>query len=106
MNKDGVVDKEEFAAWYFSGMKPLLERPGSRELTDTMDANDVIVATKLDRIARSPLEMINMIPNLEETGITLYFCDMFGDVPMVLPKEKEKTGKKCIRHCSESTIRI
>ena len=25
-----------------SGMKPLLERPGSRELTDTMDANDVI----------------------------------------------------------------
>ena len=31
-----------------SGMKPLLERPGSRELTDTMDANDVIVVTKLD----------------------------------------------------------
>ena len=75
-----------------SGMKPLLERPGSRELTDTMDANDVIVATKLDRIARSPLEMINMIPTLEDTGITLYFCDMFGDIPLVLPKEKEKTG--------------
>mgnify|MGYP003116523303 FL=1 len=75
-----------------SGMKPLLERPGSRELTDVMDANDVIVATKLDRIARSPLEMINMVPDLEETGITLYFCDMFGDVPMVLPKAKEKTG--------------
>jgi site-specific DNA recombinase len=75
-----------------SGMKPLLERPGSRELTDTMDANDVIVATKIDRIARSPLEMINMIPTLEDTGITLYFCDMFGDIPLVLPKEKEKTG--------------
>jgi site-specific DNA recombinase len=57
-----------------------------------MDANDVIVATKLDRIARSPLEMINMIPTLEDTGITLYFCDMFGDIPLVLPKEKEKTG--------------
>tara|TARA_R110001583_G_scaffold27057_6_gene97132 strand:+ start:1168 stop:1956 length:789 start_codon:yes stop_codon:yes gene_type:complete len=75
-----------------SGMKPLLERPGSRELTDTMDVNDVIVATKICRIARSPLEMVNMVPTLEETGITLYFCDMFGDIPLVLPKEKEKTG--------------
>jgi len=75
-----------------SGMKPLLERPGSRELTDVMDANDVIVATKLDRLARSFLEMLNMIPTLEETGITLYFCDMFNDIPVVLPKEKTKTG--------------
>jgi site-specific DNA recombinase len=75
-----------------SGMKPLLERPGSRELTDTMDANDVIVATKLDRLARSFLEMVNMIPTLEESGITLFFCDMFGDIPVVLPKETEKTG--------------
>ena len=75
-----------------SGMKPLLERPGSRELTDTMDANDVIVVTKLDRLARSFLEMLNLVPILEETGITLYFCDMFADIPVVLPKEKKKTG--------------
>jgi site-specific DNA recombinase len=75
-----------------SGMKPLLERPGSRELTDTMDANDVIVATKLDRLARSFNEMLNVIPTLEETGITLYFHEMYGDTPVVLPKEKEKTG--------------
>ena len=75
-----------------SGMKPLLDRPGSRELTDTMDANDVIVATKLDRLARSFLEMVNMVPTLEESGITLFFCDMFADIPVVLPKEKAKTG--------------
>ena len=75
-----------------SGMKPLLERPGSRELTDTMDDHDVIVATKLDRLARSFLEMVNMVPTLEESGITLYFCDMFADIPVVLPKERAKTG--------------
>ena len=75
-----------------SGMKPLLERPGSRELTDIMDSNDVIVVTKLDRLARAFLEMVNMIPTLEESGITLYFCDMFADIPVVLPREKEKTG--------------
>ncbi len=75
-----------------SGMKPLLERPGSRELTDTMDANDVIVATKLDRLARSFLEMVNMIATLEALGIALYFCDMFADIPVVLPKQKEQSG--------------
>jgi DNA invertase Pin-like site-specific DNA recombinase len=75
-----------------SGMKPLLERPGSRELTDVMDKHDVIVVTKLDRLARSFLEMVNMIPTLEESGITLYFCDMFADIPVVLPREKEKSG--------------
>ena len=75
-----------------SGMKPLLERPGSRELTDIMDKHDVIVITKLDRFARSFLEMVNMIPKLEDTGITLYFCDMFADIPVVLPREQAKAG--------------
>tara|TARA_R110002126_G_scaffold42545_1_gene122682 strand:- start:1627 stop:2418 length:792 start_codon:yes stop_codon:yes gene_type:complete len=75
-----------------SGMKDLVDRPGSRELTDVMDYHDVIVTTKLDRLARSFIEMVNMIPTLEETGITLYFCEMFGDIPVVMPKEKEATG--------------
>lgn len=75
-----------------SGMKDLIERPGSRGLTDVMDQHDVIVTTKLDRLARSFTEMVNMIPTLEDTGITLYFCEMFGDTPVVLPKDKQETG--------------
>jgi site-specific DNA recombinase len=75
-----------------SGMKALVDRPGSRELTDLMDRHDIIVTTKLDRFARGFYEMLNMIPTLEETGITLYFCDMYGDTPVVLPKEQETKG--------------
>ena len=75
-----------------SGMKDLVDRPGSRDLTDVMDRHDVIVVTKLDRIARSFIEMVNMIPTLEETGITLYFCEMFGDTPVVLPRDQESKG--------------
>ena len=75
-----------------SGMKDLVDRPGSRDLTDVMDRHDVIVTTKLDRLARSFVEMVNMIPMLEETGITLYFCEMFGDIPVILPKDQESTG--------------
>ena len=75
-----------------SGMKDLIDRPGSRGLTDIMDQHDVIVTTKLDRLARSFTEMVNMIPKLEDTGITLYFCEMFGETPVVLPKDQESTG--------------
>ena len=92
-NKYGREVDQFFTDAGVSGMKPLLERPGSRELTDVMDRHDVIVVTKLDRLARSFLEMVNMIPTLEETGITLYFCEMFNDIPVVLPTEKKaKTG--------------
>ena len=75
-----------------SGMKDLVDRPGSRAMTDIMDEHDVIVTTKLDRLARSFTEMVNMIPKLEDTGISLYFCEMFGETPVVLPKEKQQTG--------------
>ena len=75
-----------------SGMKDLVDRPGSRDLTDIMDRHDVIVTTKLDRFARGFYDMLNMVPTLEDTGITLYFCEMFGDTPVVLPKEQESTG--------------
>ena len=77
-----------------SGAKPLTERPASRELTDVMDKNDIIVATKLDRFARSVKEMLTTIPILEETGITLYFCELFGDMPVVMPKNPEEVGLK------------
>ena len=77
-----------------SGAKPLTERPASRELTDVMDRHDVIVATKLDRFARSVKEMLNIIPILEETGITLYFCELFGDMPVVMPKDPDEVGLK------------
>lgn len=77
-----------------SGAKPLTERPASRELTDVMDEHDIIVATKLDRFARSVKEMLTIIPILEETGITLYFSELFGDMPVVMPKNPEEVGLK------------
>ena len=77
-----------------SGAKPLTKREGSREMTDIMDEHDVIVATKLDRLARSTSEMLNIIPILEDTGVTLYFCELFGDMPVVMPKDPEETGLK------------
>lgn len=75
-----------------SGTVPILERPASRDLTDNIDRCDVVVSTRLDRLSRSSNDLLNIIPVLEEIGITLFFCEQFGDVPIVYPKAENKKG--------------
>ena len=75
-----------------SGTKPILERDGSRELTNSIDRNDVVVATRLDRLSRNANDLLGIIPNLEEVGITLFFCEQFGEVPIVYPRPENAKG--------------
>jgi len=89
-----------------SGTISITERPASRELTDVIDRNDVIVATRLDRLSRSSSDLLNTIPLLEDTGITLYFCQQFGDVPIVYPKHKDETGLRSKFDMNEMANRI
>jgi site-specific DNA recombinase len=75
-----------------SGLSPILERPASKDLTDTMDEFDVVVCTRLDRLSRSTNDLLNMIPNFEGCGITLFFCEQFGEMPIVYPKPASEKG--------------
>ena len=77
-----------------SGTRPILERPASKELTDTVDRYDVVISTRLDRLSRSSGDLLNIIPVLESIGVTLFFCEQFGDVPIVYPKAEGATGLK------------
>tara|TARA_R100001129_G_scaffold30551_1_gene20147 strand:- start:2733 stop:3521 length:789 start_codon:yes stop_codon:yes gene_type:complete len=77
-----------------SGTMPILDRPGSREMTDCIEEHDVIICTRLDRLSRNAGDLLNLIPDLEATGITLYFCEQFGDVPVVYPKPIDGKGLK------------
>lgn len=77
-----------------SGTRPILDRPASRELTDVIDRHDVVVSTRLDRLSRSSGDLLNTIPHLQEIGISLYFCEQFGDMPIVYPKEEGEKGLK------------
>jgi site-specific DNA recombinase len=77
-----------------SGTVDILERPGSRAMTDVMDESDVIVCTRLDRLSRSTSDLLSMIPVLQETNITLFFCEQFGDMPIVYPKFADEKGLK------------
>jgi putative DNA-invertase from lambdoid prophage Rac len=89
-----------------SGTRPILDRPASRELTDVIDRYDVVVSTRLDRLSRSSGDLLNTIPTLEEIGITLFFCEQFGDMPIVYPKQDGKTGLKSRFDMSEMANKI
>jgi DNA invertase Pin-like site-specific DNA recombinase len=75
-----------------SGTRPILERDGSKALTDAIDEHDIVICTRLDRLSRTANDLLNTIPHLEEVGVTLYFCEQFGDVPICYPKPADSKG--------------
>jgi|TARA_R110000765_G_scaffold49635_1_gene100981 DNA invertase Pin-like site-specific DNA recombinase len=93
-----IKDKynREVDEWFIddgvSGTVPILERNRCKAMTDVIDRHDVIVATRIDRLSRSAADMLKTIPFLEETGVTLYLCEQFADVPVVYPKPNGVSG--------------
>ena len=92
MNKFGKEVDEFFVDAGVSGTIPITERAESRRLTDTMDEHDVIISTRLDRLSRSSGDLLQTIPIFEETGVTYYLCEQFGDMPISYPKKKNKSS--------------
>lgn len=75
-----------------SGTTGILERPASKALTDVIEEHDVVIATRLDRFSRSAQDLLSTIPILEDIGIQLYFCEQFGDMPVVHKKRPKVHG--------------
>ena len=86
----------EIDEWFIddgvSGTIDILERPASKALTDVIDEHDVVIATRLDRFSRSAQDLLSTIPILEEVGIQLFFCEQFGDMPVVHKKRPKVHG--------------
>ena len=83
---------EFFADEGISGTHAVLDRPASREMTDVIDEYDVVVCTRLDRLSRSSSDLLALIPKLQEIGITLFFCEQFGEMPIVYPDAAKTKG--------------
>jgi len=89
-----------------TGKADITARPASRELTDTMDLHDVVVATRLDRLSRNFTDLLNTIPAWEETGVSLYLSEQFGDIPIVYPKQQQERGLRSRFDMAEMTNKI
>lgn len=64
-----------------SGATPLAERPAGRDLLAQAGRDDVVVASKLDRMFRSALDALQVAKGLKAKGIDLVLLDM-GNTPV------------------------
>ena len=92
INKYNRAIDEWFIDDGVSGTTDILERPASRAMTDVIEEHDVVIATRLDRFSRSAQDLLSTIPILEDIGIQLFFCEQFGDMPVVHKKRPKVHG--------------
>lgn len=63
-----------------SGSIPLIDRPMGKELLEGVQAGDVVIAAKLDRMFRNARDALNTLEALKKKGVSLHFIDLGGDV--------------------------
>jgi DNA invertase Pin-like site-specific DNA recombinase len=63
-----------------SGSKPLVERPQGGRLLSMLQAGDVVITPKLDRMFRSALDALDVLAKLKHRGVNLHMIDLGGDV--------------------------
>src|SRR5207248_6676472 len=60
--------------------KPLGERPEGARLLAGLNAGDVVITPKLDRMFRSALDALDVLGQLKDRGVSLHMIDLGGDV--------------------------
>jgi putative DNA-invertase from lambdoid prophage Rac len=76
----GMVIDALFVERGVSGSVPLHERPEGARLLASLQAGDVIVTPKLDRMFRSSNDALNVLEDLKQRRIALHMLDLGGDV--------------------------
>lgn len=70
-----------------SGSVAALERKGFTKLLDKLEAGDVLVVTKLDRLGRNAMDVRATVERLEEFGVKVH-CMALGGVDLTSPAGK------------------
>jgi DNA invertase Pin-like site-specific DNA recombinase len=69
-----------------SGAKPISQRPEGAKLLAVLQAGDVVIAAKLDRLFRSALDALEVHAQFIKRGIGLHLIDLGGDIANGLSK--------------------
>jgi len=70
-----------------SGGQAAALRPGFRRLLDKLEAGDVLVVTKLDRLGRSAVDVRTTVDDLERRGVRIH-CLALGGADLTSPAGK------------------
>jgi len=74
-----------------SGSVAANERPGFRKLLDKLEAGDVLVVTKLDRLGRNAMDVRATVEALTKMGVRVH-CLALGGVDLTSPAGKMTMG--------------
>ena len=74
-----------------SGSTPAMERQGFAKLVDRMEAGDVLVVTKLDRLGRNAMDVRATVEKLAAGGVKVH-CLALGGVDLTSPAGRMTMG--------------
>lgn len=82
-----AVEPKRIIAETISGSVAALERKGFTKLLDKLEAGDVLVVTKLDRLGRNAMDVRGTVERLEDSGVKVH-CMALGGVDLTSPAGK------------------
>ncbi len=86
-----AVDRKRVIAETVSGSSAIDQRPGFLRLLDRLEAGDVLVVTKLDRLGRNAIDVSQTVAKMEATGVRVH-CLALGGVDLTSPAGKMTMG--------------
>lgn len=76
-----AVEPHRVIAETISGSVAAMERPGFAKLVDRMEAGDVLIVTKLDRLGRNAMDVRATVDRLAASGVRVH-CLALGGVDL------------------------
>jgi putative DNA-invertase from lambdoid prophage Rac len=74
-----------------SGSSAIEQRPGFLRLLDRLEADDVLIVTKLDRLGRNAIDVGTTVARLAEIGVRVH-CLALGGVDLTSPAGRMTMG--------------
>lgn len=85
------VDPKRVIAETVSGSTAAMERKGFARLVDRLEAGDVLIVTKLDRLGRNAMDVRATVETLAKEGVRVH-CLALGGVDLTSPAGKMTMG--------------
>lgn len=86
-----TVEEKRIVTETISGSQAAMERPQFARLVDRLEAGDVLLVTKLDRLGRNAMDVRGTVERLAELGVRVH-CLALGGVDLTSPAGKMTMG--------------
>ncbi|SEN06360.1 putative DNA-invertase from lambdoid prophage Rac [Sphingomonas gellani] len=86
-----TVDAKRIVAETVSGSVASMERKGFAKLVDRLEAGDILIVTKLDRLGRNAMDVRSTVDSLAKEGVKVH-CLALGGVDLTSPAGKMTMG--------------